>query len=193
VGRPVFLASETMLNFSLAHSNRWLNRPDLLKVTIAESRPNCDGVVLAKRLHDVVEMSADRAKHLREMGRSHSDPRGAGAGGGASPGGGIKLPQTLRERLKQGLGRTGEDGAPMGTYGTLEGLMNAVNSNTNPLGASKVCYILFFCLLRLDTEARETGHDRSCSRRRRRLPAQGRSRRHCRRPPWRREDPSRRL
>ncbi|ORY88854.1 hypothetical protein BCR35DRAFT_329751 [Leucosporidium creatinivorum] len=99
----------------------WLNRPEFCKITIAETRPSCSGVVLAERLHTVVEKSGDRAKELRQSSRP-SGPEG--------------LAQGIKERMKFEWGsETGSDAGEEGAYGSLQALISAVDS---PNSSTKV-------------------------------------------------------
>lgn len=81
-----------------------LDRPLELKITVAETRPSCEGVSMARSLHEVVEIAQNRATKLRELSSSSfSDPKHIKLTPTRAPGT-VKLPDGLRERLLDGLG-----------------------------------------------------------------------------------------
>ncbi|GEM11240.1 initiation factor 2B-related protein [Rhodotorula toruloides] len=110
---------------SLTHAVEveWASRPNLLHITIAESRPLCSGAVLASRLWDVATTSYERAIQLRTLATSYKNPY---LHHPLSPGpAATQLPNGLLGRLahemgaetKDALGETGE------TYGRLDRLL----------------------------------------------------------------------
>lgn len=125
--RQLLLSSRSHTDH-IPSAGRYLNRPESLKITVCETRPSCAGVVLAERLHSVIEKSGDRAKELRQMSR---------------PGGPAGLSQGIRERMRgewggsEGIGSEG--GSEAGDEGegawSLEALVKAVDA---PNPSSKV-------------------------------------------------------
>ncbi|GAA5988481.1 hypothetical protein JCM11641_007165 [Rhodosporidiobolus odoratus] len=132
----------------------WASRPNLLQLTIGESRPLCLGAVLASRLHEVSLASRNRAVQLRNLASSYSDPY---LHHPLSPGTTLKkLPSGLKKRVLAGRGFawSKEDRerpqADQGTeetvqtYGTLDRLLKkagtAVHAVPPPagLGGAKV-------------------------------------------------------
>lgn len=118
-----------------------LDRPLELKITVAETRPSCEGVSLARSLHEVVEITQDRAAKLRELSSSSfSDPKHIKLAPTRAPGT-VKLPNGLRERLLDGLGSKRPVGGvtPLepssGSLGALGQLLRDSDaSERNPLG-----------------------------------------------------------
>ncbi|KAM0752999.1 hypothetical protein T439DRAFT_187351 [Meredithblackwellia eburnea MCA 4105] len=127
---------------SKEQEREWLNRPDLIKLTIAESRPNCEGVALARSVLTVVEESTARAKQLRDLSRSYADPSGVrhlpktGVLASGSPGTHTQIPTDLMQRLK--LNQKSGSSPLSGTYGTLSDLLRKADDATPPDGMSKV-------------------------------------------------------
>lgn len=118
---------------SKEQEQEWLDRPSELRITILESRPTCAGIALAHRLHGVVETSHVRARQLRDLSRSKTDPHGLHLPN-SSPfgaGAGVKLSAGLSERFK--LNST-EGGA----FGTLDQLLRAVEEKESPSGLPSV-------------------------------------------------------
>lgn len=111
----------------------YLARPDQLRLTIAETRPGCDGIALAKELHAIVEESSGRAKQLREMTRSYSDPGRINLAASTSE---LQMPLGLQERLRRGLAARVAGDDP--TYGTLGELLRAADAKTGGSDATKV-------------------------------------------------------
>ncbi|GAA6042390.1 hypothetical protein JCM8097_004493 [Rhodosporidiobolus ruineniae] len=108
----------------------WASQPNLLHLTLAESRPLCTGAVLAARLFDVQRAAKKRAEELRGLASSYGNaykhhPLEPIPGGGA--------PRTaqsgLKRRLLAGLG--GGEGAvvephveeTLRTYSALDRLL----------------------------------------------------------------------
>ncbi|KAK4704767.1 hypothetical protein P7C70_g1436, partial [Phenoliferia sp. Uapishka_3] len=121
----------------------WLSRPNLLRITIAESRPSCEGVALARQIHQVVEASAERARQLRDLSRSYAHPTSVRHAPPRTPLPGSSpevertpMPSGLIDRLKKNKasGSTGITGA----YGTLGDLLQQVDHQSVPDGATKV-------------------------------------------------------
>ncbi|KAL8279222.1 hypothetical protein RQP46_008478 [Phenoliferia psychrophenolica] len=73
------------ITMSKQQEREFLNRPDHLKITIAESRPGCEGVDLARRAHEVAQEGSRKAKALRDLSRpyQHGSLRSPGDSGGA--------------------------------------------------------------------------------------------------------------
>ena len=111
----------------------YLARPNRLRLTLAETRPSCDGVTLAEELHEVVNESSGRAKQLREMARSYSDPRRIHLAGSTSA---VQMPSGLQERLLRGMALrvTGDDTM----YWTLGELLRAADAKRGGSDGTKV-------------------------------------------------------
>lgn len=54
---------------SREQEREWLSRPELLRITIAEGRPNCDGVVLAQSLWKAVDDLDKKSKQMLDITR----------------------------------------------------------------------------------------------------------------------------
>ncbi|BGP11690.1 hypothetical protein JCM10049v2_007610 [Rhodotorula toruloides] len=101
----------------------WASQPNVLHITVAESRPLCSGAVLASRLWNVATTSRERATQLRALATSYENPY---LHHPLSPGPtATQLPNGLLGRLahemgaesEKALGETGE------TYGRLNRLL----------------------------------------------------------------------
>ncbi|BGP43765.1 hypothetical protein JCM10450v2_007963 [Rhodotorula kratochvilovae] len=116
---------------ALTHSAEieWASRPNLLTLTLLESRPLCTGAVLASHLWDVSRAAREKATQLRGLATSYENPWRAHplaapvvADGGAEGG--------LQARVLRGLGvdggqeGDGELAAQVGAmYGALDRLL----------------------------------------------------------------------
>ncbi|GAA6026585.1 hypothetical protein JCM10207_004106, partial [Rhodosporidiobolus poonsookiae] len=101
----------------------WASRPNLLHLTLGESRPLCLGAVLAARLWDVSVASRTRATQLRQLASSYDN---AYVHHPLSPGTtSRKLPSGLKRRVLAGLGGQPDALAPetAETYDTLDRLL----------------------------------------------------------------------
>ncbi|GAA6055618.1 hypothetical protein NBRC10513_007076 [Rhodotorula toruloides] len=101
----------------------WASRPNLLHITVAESRPLCSGAVLASRLWTVATSSRERATQLRALATSYENPY---LHHPLSPGpAAAQLPNGLLGRLAHEMGAETEDalGETGETYGRLDRLL----------------------------------------------------------------------
>ncbi|BGP20486.1 hypothetical protein JCM10213v2_008647 [Rhodosporidiobolus nylandii] len=133
----------------------WASRPNLLHLTLAESRPLCLGAVLASRLYDVLLSSRTRATQLRQLASSYDNPY---VHHPLSPGTtSRKLPSGLKKRVLAGRGFAWTKDDPQRpqpderveetaeTYGTLDRLLKKAEVGVHAfppppagLGAAKV-------------------------------------------------------
>ncbi|BGP03792.1 hypothetical protein JCM10021v2_007540 [Rhodotorula toruloides] len=103
--------------------SKWASRPNLLHITVAESRPLCSGAVLASRLWTVATSSRERATQLRALATSYENPY---LHHPLSPGpAAAQLPNGLLGRLAHEMGAETEDalGETGETYGRLDRLL----------------------------------------------------------------------
>ncbi|BGP35680.1 hypothetical protein JCM10296v2_007532 [Rhodotorula toruloides] len=101
----------------------WASRPNVLHLTVAESRPLCSGAVLASRLWTVATTSRERAAQLRALATSYDNPY---LHHPLSPGSAaMQLPHGLLGRLAHEMGAETEDalGETGETYGRLDRLL----------------------------------------------------------------------
>lgn len=115
-------------------SCRWASRPNILRLTLLESRPLCTGAVLASRLCNVLRSARLRAEQLRGLATSYDNPLRHHP---LSPGPTSSiLPSGLRGRVLRGLGleeaREDEAAAALGeTYGALDSLLKRAESGVH--------------------------------------------------------------
>ncbi|CDR48999.1 hypothetical protein NBRC10512_005475 [Rhodotorula toruloides] len=101
----------------------WASQPNVLHITVAESRPLCSGAVLASRLWNVATTSRERATQLRALATSYENPY---LHHPLSPGPtATQLPNGLLGRLAHEMGVETEDalGETGETYGRLNRLL----------------------------------------------------------------------